>query len=220
VFHDEISAAAARERQKSWLAAAERSRQAQYARQLTAGRRFSLRDGSEVAIRRVRGADAPLLADGFSRLSRQSRWMRFLMAKPALSEAEVRYLTEVDHHDHEALVALDQATGRGVGVVRYVRDTADPQAAEIAVTVIDAWQRRGLGAVLLAELSDRARMAGIRRLTALVAAENEGGIRLLRCAGAEFVRREEDTVQYEIPLGPASPRRWPRPLRPAAQLRF
>src|ERR1700758_3110348 len=92
--------------------------------------------------------------------------MRFLTPKKELSPAELRYFTDVDHHDHEALGALDHADGRGVGVARYVRDTEDPQAAEIAVTIIDDWQGRGLGTELLAQLSDRARQEGICRFTA------------------------------------------------------
>jgi RimJ/RimL family protein N-acetyltransferase len=238
MFHHEITAAAARERQRSWLAAAEQTRRAQLARRTAAdaGRRVILRDWSEVLIRPVRASDAPLLADGLSRLSVRSRWMRFLGARKELSPSELRYLTEIDHHDHEALGALDQARGQGVGIARYVRDAADPQAAEIAVTVVDDWQRLGLGTVLLTQLSDRARAAGILRLTALVASENDAGIRLLRRMNAEFVRREADTVEYEIALrprrrslapsgrggaagggipGPASPGR-PRPPRPAA----
>ena len=51
--------------------------------------------------------DAPLLADGFARLSATSRWMRFLTPKKELSPAELRYFTDLDHHDHEALGALD-----------------------------------------------------------------------------------------------------------------
>ena len=54
-----------------------------------------LRDGSAVLIRQVRSTDAPLLADGFARLSPRSRLMRFLSAKTALSAAELRYFTEV-----------------------------------------------------------------------------------------------------------------------------
>jgi ribosomal protein S18 acetylase RimI-like enzyme len=217
MFHHEITAAAARERQKSWLAEAERARLARRARQARrtpADRHFSLRDGSEVLIRRVRGTDAPLLADGFARLSLSSRWMRFLIAKQELSPAELHYLTEVDHHDHEALGALDEAEGRGVGIARYIRLPADPQAAEVAITVVDEWQRLGLGTVLLAQLSVRARAEGIHRFTALVAAENDAGLRLLRRANAQFIRREADTAEFEIPLRTAAARAWPAQLRP------
>jgi RimJ/RimL family protein N-acetyltransferase len=166
---------------------------------VTAGT-VALRDGSEVVIRQVRSADAPLLADGFARLSPESRRLRFLRRKDELTPAELRYFTDIDHHDHEALGALDQTDGRGVGVARYVRDADDRHSAEIAVTVVDDWQGRGLGTELLAQLSGRARAAGIRRFTALVSADNAAMAALLRSASADPVHREYGTVEYEIPL--------------------
>ena len=168
----------------------------------TRGSRAVLRDGSEVLIRPIGTADAPLLADGFARLSARSRQMRFLMAKRELSPAELRYFTEIDHHDHEALGAVDRANGRGVGVARYVRSAEDARSAEIAVTVVDEWQGRGLGTELVAQLAERAREEGIRRFTALVAADNAAMTGLARSVGADLVRRESATVVYEVPLVP------------------
>ena len=161
-----------------------------------------LRDGSKVLIRQVRSADAPLLADGFARLSARSRQMRFLTPKKELSPAELRYFTDVDHHDHEALGALDHADGRGVGIARYVRDADDPQAAEIAVTIVDDWQGRGLGTELLAQLSGRAR-EGIRRFTALVAADNPAMAGPAAEHERQPCRAQCRPCEYEITLGPA-----------------
>jgi RimJ/RimL family protein N-acetyltransferase len=169
-----------------------------------AGRHVVLRDGSEVVIRQVRSSDAPLLADGFARLGPESRRLRFLRRKDELTPAELRYFTDVDHHDHEALGAVDHADGRGVGVARYVRDASDPHSAEIALTIVDDWQGRGLGTELLAQLSGRARAAGIRRFTALVSADNAAMTALLRSVRAGPVHREYGTVEYEIPLAPAA----------------
>ena len=167
------------------------------------GRLVKLRDGSKVLIRQVQPADGPLLADGFARLSGESRRMRFLARKDRLSAAELRYFTDLDHRDHEALCALDQADGRGVGVARYVRDAEDPRAAEIAVTIVDDWQGRGLGAELLARLSDRARSEGICRFSALVAEDNRAMAGLLRTMSASLVGRSPGTVEYEITLMPS-----------------
>jgi RimJ/RimL family protein N-acetyltransferase len=161
-----------------------------------------LRDGSAVLIRQVRGTDAPLLADGFARLSPQSRRLRFLGPKTALSAAELRYFTEVDHHDHEAIGALSAADGRGVGIARYVRDAEDPRAAEIAVTVVDDWHGRGLATELLRRLSDRARQAGIHRFTALAAAENVAVAGLAQKLGASLAGRGPGTAEYEVALVP------------------
>jgi RimJ/RimL family protein N-acetyltransferase len=177
-----------------------------------------LRDGSEVLIRPVEAADAPLLADGFARLSARSRQMRFLTAKRELSPAELRYFTEIDHHDHEALGAVDRAGGRGVGVARYVRSADDAQAAELAVTVVDEWQGRGLGAALVAQLSERARQEGIRRFTALVAADNGAMAGLARAIGADLVRREHATMVYEIPLATREEPGYTEPSRRACDV--
>jgi RimJ/RimL family protein N-acetyltransferase len=215
MFNHYVHAALARERASDLMAKAQAARLIRLARTrrqpetsavprprpATEGTPAALRDGSTVLIRQVRGTDAPLLADGFARLSARSRRMRFLGTKTTLSAPELRYFTDVDHHDHEALGAVDHADGRGVGIARYIRDAADPQAAEIAVTVIDDWQGRGLGTELVAQLSERARSEGIRRFTALVAADNPAIARLLRSARADLVRREHGALQYEIMLG-------------------
>jgi RimJ/RimL family protein N-acetyltransferase len=210
-----IYAALARQRRNTLLAMAQDARRARQARSDPGRGQAVLRDGSRVLIRQVRSEDAPLLADGFGRLSARSRWMRFMMAKPRLTAAELRYLTDVDHRDHEALGALDRSGGRGVGIARYVRDAGDPQAAEIAVTVVDEWQGRGLGTVLLARLSDRARQEGIGRFTALAAADNLAVARLLAGMGADVIHREAGTLRYELELAPAGEpdhgAAWPAP---------
>ena len=163
-----------------------------------------LRDGSVVLIRQVQSGDAPLLADGFARLSSESRQLRFLTGKPNLTPAELRYFTEIDHHDHEALGALNPVDGRGLGIARYIRHAEDPEGAEVAVTVVDEWQRRGLGTELLNRLADRGRQEGIRHFTALVAADNAGVLGLLHESriGVRVTHRESGTVEYEITLPP------------------
>jgi GNAT superfamily N-acetyltransferase len=167
-----------------------------------------LRDGSRVQVRPVRKADAGLLLRGFERLSEESRYRRFLCSMPELSEAMVRYLTDVDHHDHEAIVALDAATGEGVGVARYVRDRNRPERAEAAVTVIDDWQGRGLGTLLLELLGVRAREAGIGHFTALMLASNDEMMEVLESFGpVRVLDREAGTVEVEapVPAGGLSP---------------
>jgi hypothetical protein len=98
-----------------------------------------LRDGASIRIRPIEPDDKPYVLQAFDRLGAGSRYRRFLSYKKELSVAELASLTEVDHRDHEALAAIDPATGEGVGIARYVRDPDRPVAAEAAVTVVDAW---------------------------------------------------------------------------------
>ncbi|MGZ4191505.1 MAG: N-acetyltransferase family protein [Solirubrobacteraceae bacterium] len=159
-----------------------------------------LRDGSPVRIRPGHSSDRQLLVQGFARLSPESRYRRFLAATPELSGSMLDYLTAVDHHDHEAIVALDES-GEGIGVARYVRHADRPHAAEAAVTVIDDWQGRGLGTVLLEVLSARAREEGITTLTALMLATNQEMMDLVTAlAPVRIVDREAGTVEVEVPI--------------------
>jgi GNAT superfamily N-acetyltransferase len=163
----------------------------------------TLRDGSRVLVGRVTAHDAPTLAEGFARLSEESRRLRFLTSKPNLTKAELRYLTEVDGHNHEALGAIDPDTGRGVGIARYVRDAGNPTRAEAAVTVADDWQRRGLGKLLLERLTERARTEGITHFTALVASDNSGVKALVKQLGypVQISHIRGGTFLYEVELG-------------------
>lgn len=137
----------------------------------------------QVELRPIEPEDKDALARGFDRLSERSRYRRFLSPRGPLTEAELRYLTEVDHHDHEALVAVDPQTGEGVGVARFVRSAEDRTVAELAVAVVDDCQGRGIGSLLAAELSRRAREEGITCFTALALAENDAMLGILQELG-------------------------------------
>jgi protein lysine acetyltransferase len=163
-----------------------------------------LRDGSEVLIGPLGPDDAPLLADAFASLSEESRRLRFLGPKPRLTEAELRYLTEIDGHNHVALCAIDPTTERGVAIGRFVRDPRDRSRAEVAITVTDDWQSRGLGKLLLARLADRAREEDVRSFTALVSTENRNMRRLLERMDepAHVTRINGGVSEWEIELDP------------------
>jgi GNAT superfamily N-acetyltransferase len=154
-----------------------------------------------VRLRPIRAADDELLKRGFDRLSPESRYRRFLCPMDALSDQMVGYLTDVDHHDHEAIVALDDESGEGVGVARYVRHADRPQVAELAVTVADDWQGRGVGTLLVQVLSARARAEGLTAFSALCLATNEDMLEVLKGLGpVEVVDRAPGTVEVEMPI--------------------
>ena len=168
---------------------------------VTLGAPVRLRDGSRVRIRQGHRSDRELLLRGFERLSPESRYRRFLVPVAELSDEMVRYLTEIDHHDHEAMIAIDEETGEGIGVARYVRNQDRPEVAELAVTVIDDWQAKGLGTLLVEVLSGRAREEGITAFSALMLARNQEMIDLLkRLDHVRIVDREVGTVEIEMPI--------------------
>lgn len=138
-----------------------------------------VRDGLEILLRPVRPDDKRLLAQAFDRLSPQSRYRRFFAPLQHLSEQDLRYLTEVDHHDHEAIVAVNPDNGAIVGVARYIRG-ADPAEAEVAVVVGDPWQGHGVATTLLQRLVGRAREEGVESFVALMLSENTEALELFR----------------------------------------
>ena len=163
---------------------------------------LELRDGARVRVRPIEPGDRDALAAGFERLSDRSRYRRFLAATPRLTSTVLTYLTDVDHHDHEALVAFDEASGDLIGVGRFVREEDDDEAAEAAITVADDWQGRGLGTKLLELISARAREEGVARFTATLLAENRAMLDLFEALGpVRVVDRRAGTVEIvaEIP---------------------
>ena len=165
------------------------------------GAPVALRDGSHVRIRQGHSSDRELLLRGFERLSPESRYRRFLAQTAELSEETLRYLTVIDHRDHEAMIALEEETGAGIGVARYVRDPERPDTAEVAVTVIDDWQGRGLGTLLLDVIGARARQEGITSFTAVVLATNHTVMGLLGQLGdVRVLDREGSTFELAVSI--------------------
>ena len=164
----------------------------------TASVEVELKDGSRVTIRPLGPDDRDELRQGFERLSPESRYRRFFAPVSQLTERQLEYLTNVDQHDHVALVAVDPATGDGAGVARFVRTDGD--VAEPAIVVIDDWQGRGLGGRLMDRLVERAREEGVRRFVAPVLAENVGAIRMMERVGETTRHSAGHEVELDIVL--------------------
>jgi RimJ/RimL family protein N-acetyltransferase len=173
-----------------------------------AGERVRLRNGADILIRPIEPQDADELRAAFERLGAVSRYRRFLSEIDHLTPHQVEYLTRIDHHDHEALCALVAATGRGIGAARFVRDAADSRQAEVAIVVVDDWQRRGVGAALAERLMRRAREVGIERVIGRTIVGNEPAIALFTRSGDVVrERRGAGTIELTLRLADRPPER-------------
>jgi len=118
-----------------------------------------------VTIRPIQADDTERLQLSHDRLSPESRYRRFMSAKPHLTAADARYLVDIDGCHHYALVAtVAEPEGEAIiAVARFVRQPDDPRTAEFAIVVGDHWQRQGLGGELLGRLADAAVTRGVER---------------------------------------------------------
>ena len=160
-----------------------------------------LADGTPVRVRPIVPADKPRIAKGLAALSAESRYLRFLRPVDHLSPEELTYLTEIDYQTHFAWGA-ELARGRelrGIGLARYVCLADDPTTAEAAIAVLDAYQGRGLGGILLSLLAESALENGVERFRSYVLSDNRKVLAALDEPGIER-REEDDMVRFDIPL--------------------
>lgn len=158
-----------------------------------------LGDGTALVVRPIRPDDKDALVSGLERLSERTIYRRFLSPKAGFSASELRYLTEVDGHDHVAVVVEDpDEAGELIATGRWIRLAEDGEAAEIAVTVADCWQRRGIGSLVVSVLADEATWHGIYRFTATVSAENTPALRLLEKATDRLELRHNGSVDDAV----------------------
>jgi RimJ/RimL family protein N-acetyltransferase len=168
---------------------------------------MTLPDGTTVVVRPICAADAGRLRRMFHRLSPATVYRRFFSPIVRPRESMLHHLASVDHDHREAVVALDG--DEIVGVARY-DGAGEPGRAEIAVTVEDAWQHRGLGTLLLRRLTKLALAHGYEHFFASMLADNRPALAMLQHM-APGSRVSLDSGSYEATI---DLRRPPVPVAP------
>lgn len=154
-----------------------------------------LRDGAVVAVRPVTSSDTDLTMDFFGRLGPESRYFRYFRVRPTIERGEIEALVDVDYDRRMAIAAFDGE--RMVAIAQYNRFAEEPNVAEVAFSVADDQQGRGLGTELLQLLTSYARQSGVTRFRAFVLPENVQMMRVFRNSGFELQRTLEDGI-YEV----------------------
>ncbi|MGI9184225.1 MAG: GNAT family N-acetyltransferase [Solirubrobacteraceae bacterium] len=165
---------------------------------------YRLHDGTPVEIREIRADDGQRLRASHARLSPESRYRRFLGAKPNLSESDARYLADVDGCRHYALVATTAVDGRAgeiIAVARFIALPERPGTAEFAIVVGDAYQRQGLASGLMDRLAAAARARGIARFRAVMLSDNAGIRHLLERLAVGDVQTQVRGTVTEMEMG-------------------
>lgn len=165
-------------------------------------------DGTPAIARPIRHDDDITLQSGLQRLSPEGQVYRFLQYRGAFTEQELHYLTHCDMVDHYAMIlAVTDDAGHEIdriGVARYIRDKEAPDLAEVAIVLVDEWQRRGGGSFLITALAAEAWKRDIRRWQALTMTDNTGIQRLLNIVGLKLGERRlgHGTIEQTYELFP------------------
>jgi RimJ/RimL family protein N-acetyltransferase len=169
-------------------------------------RTLELTDGTKVLVRPIVPEDEPLLHEAVAAMSERTVYFRFFSPLKRMPDALAHRLAVVDYNDRFALVARDKPRGkeRIVGVARYDR-VVNTDVAEVAVAVIDEFQRRGLGSALMTILGKVATEHGIKTFTLIVLPENQQMLGLLRKMG--WIHRAKLSggvydISFELPVLP------------------
>ena len=162
----------------------------------------ALRDGTRILIRAIRPEDKPLLLKHFHSLSERSIYYRFFGHKRTLEQVDLRGLTELDFVNHVGLAATIGTEGgeRFIGVGRYLR-SVDAVAAEVAFAVLDEFQGRGIGTLLLHHLAQIAQRQGIKKFAAFVMGDNHQMLEVFANSGFQNSDRyDAGTVRVTLDL--------------------
>ena len=162
-----------------------------------------LRDGSQIEIRALRHDDEADMLAAIERTSAQSLQRRFFVMKRHFSEKELAFFMDIDFKNHVAIVATAEEPGPRTiiaGGGRYI--VFEPGRAEMAFVVIDSWQGRGIGSILMRHLIKLANDAGLQELTAEVLPENTAMLKVFGKYGFKpAARRDPQTVHLVLKLG-------------------
>jgi RimJ/RimL family protein N-acetyltransferase len=164
---------------------------------------IQLASGRQVEIRPILIQDGPALTAAYEQLSDETKYKRFMAAKPHLSSRDVDYLTRIDGHNHVALVATTAGhADEIIGVARFVRLPEDREVAEFAIVIGDPYQGDGLGSAMMRRLADAAVGHGVKRLRGTMLAENVGAHRLTQALAGEMAheRRFGSVDELEVEL--------------------
>jgi CBS domain-containing protein/RimJ/RimL family protein N-acetyltransferase len=163
----------------------------------------ALASGEVICLRPIRPDDAPRLQASHVRMSPETIYDRFMGYKKELADEEARYLTSLDYHHHMALVATIDEAGeeRLIGVARYHLLAGDSECAEFAIVVGDAYQRKGIGTLLMKRLIEYAQAHEIRTMIGITHRENTKLLRFAQRSGLPIERTlRDDTWEIRLSL--------------------
>lgn len=158
--------------------------------------------GKELRVGFVLPEAKKKISDGMKYMSKETIRHRFFGLKNGFTDRELKYLTEIDGYNHFAL-GIEEVKNpeRGVAILRLVRDDLYPQEAEMAILIIDEYQKVGLGSLLMHFCIAAAAERGITTLRFTYLPDNDAIVKLIKRFGSPKAEQlASDYVQMKLPL--------------------
>ncbi|MCU7874785.1 MAG: GNAT family N-acetyltransferase [Candidatus Thiodiazotropha sp. (ex Lucinoma borealis)] len=161
-----------------------------------------LKNGTDVSVQTINSCDEKCIANEFSKLSDQSKYMRFFSSINKLSPSQLKYLTDIDNVNHVLITIskLGEDDQSGMGLGRYIRLKEQHHIAELAITVADRYQHQGVGTLLLELLIEHAKGNSIEVLQGYVLKSNMPMLKLFELHHFEHSGTEDGLPKYELYL--------------------
>jgi RimJ/RimL family protein N-acetyltransferase len=162
----------------------------------------SLKDKTKAYFYYLDSGCKDCLQQGLGMLSHSSKRSRFNFSFKKFSRQELEYLTHIDNVNHVAIGCrrLKNSGYPGMGVGRYIRLPAKPETAEIAITILDAYQNKGIGTLLFCLLADSALKKGIRHFASYVQSDNEPMLALLQKFNFKIKNKGQSLLYLEASI--------------------
>jgi len=169
---------------------------------LTDDIKIKLEDGTKLVFRLLRPEDKDGIKAGFKQLSPQSRYYRFLAPISRLSNSHMEFISKIDNKNRVGWCAIDVTNGNeiGIGVARYERYANEPNKAEYAITIVDAYQKRGIGSRLFKLLIQAALKNDMTTLIGFVLEENKAMLHILKRYKIKVESEAGTLLRIEIDL--------------------
>ena len=164
-------------------------------------RRDILPDGTRVLVRPLKPEDGALYPAFGDDVTLDDARLRFFAPVNALSAARIAELTDIDYARAMAFIAIDEATGEMLGVVRLHRDQNG--GGDYAVIVRSPLKGSGLGWLLMQRMIEYAKAEGLRHVRGHVLAENTTMLRMCEQLGFHIADdpAEPGVKVVTLPLG-------------------
>jgi acetyltransferase len=162
---------------------------------------FTLPDGSQVTVRPIRASDAFIEQEFVRGLSDEARYYRFMDVLRELTPRMLTQLTDIDYDERMALIATVRhgEQEQEIAVGRYCAEP-DGERCEFAIVVADAWQHKGIAAVIMHKLIDAARARGLKSMFGEVLTSNHKMLQFVSKLGFKLALDPEDPTLMRVTL--------------------